>query len=144
MQRSRDRSSSLTDRTTNPTLTSRKEEAISDARSKVSALQRIGTDRWAYHVWSDSQQAWLPSLRADSYAEASRKRAASISSIAAHSLLRADKVSDAEEEELVLRIIAIAYGSVSSGGIGSRVDEILRRLQQPESKELRDGNELYS
>ena len=55
-----------------------------------------------------------------------RKRAASIASIAAHSLLRSDAV---DENELAWRIIEIAYGSDNAGGVGERVDDILRRLE---------------
>ena len=99
------------------------QKAINDARSKVSASHQIETDRWAYNVWSDFQQAWLSSLRSDNYPEARRKRAATISSIAVRSLPYGDAVSESTDGELALRIIAIAYSRATAGRVENRVKE---------------------
>lgn len=102
-----------------------KERAIREARSYVSSLHELTPRRWCYYVWSRTDAAWLPGLKAEKYAEARRKRASSIAALAASSIVRNGEPND---EELAWRIVQLAYSRKNKGSVRKRLGFILRRL----------------
>jgi len=102
-----------------------KERALREASSHVSALQELAPRRWCYYVWSPTEAAWLPGLRAEKYAEARRKRASSVAALAASSIIRH---GEADDEGLTWDILKLAYSRMNKGSARKRLDFILRRL----------------
>ncbi len=103
-----------------------KEEAIEQARARVSELQEISPGRWCYHIWSAEEAAWIPAVRADEYAEARRKRASTIAAMAVD-MLMSDGVAT-KDPDLTWQIIGLAYGTESTGTVQARVNRILEGL----------------
>ena len=65
-----------------------KRAAISEATTRVGPLFEIAKGRWSYHVWSPTDEGWIPALRADGYGEARRKRTSTIAAMATDLLVR--------------------------------------------------------
>ena len=102
------------------------EEAIEEASARVSDLQEISPGRWCYHIWSTEEGAWIPGVRADGHAEASRKRASTIVAMAVDALMNDGKKT--KDTELTWQIIGMAYGPDNTGSLGDRVSRILKEL----------------
>ena len=53
-----------------------KQTAINEATARVGPLVEIDKGRWSYHVWSTTENDWIPALRADGYGEARSRSSA--------------------------------------------------------------------
>lgn len=106
-----------------------KEDAIEEAKARVSELVEVAPGRWCYHVWSDAEDAWIPAMRSDQRDEAQRKQVSTIAALAVSTLVR--NGSMAQDSELTWDIVGLAYGPENTGTVQERVDRILEGLDQP-------------
>ena len=106
-----------------------KEDAIEEAKTRVSDLVEVAPGRWCYHIWSDAEDAWIPAMRSDQHKEAQRKQVSTIAAFAVSTLVR--NGSMAQDSELTWEIVGLAYGPENTGTVQERVDRILEGLDQP-------------
>ena len=105
----------------------KEEWAIREASACVSPLYEITPGRWSYHLWSPLQEAWLPGVRTDTYAEARRKRVSSIAAMAA-ALVSGSR--EANDSQLGWDIVELAYSRNNTGTARERLRFILRNFHK--------------
>lgn len=102
-----------------------KQEAIKQAESQFGPLVEIAPGGWGFSVWSDRLEKWLPPGRAENYEAAENKRAAGITAIAAQMLLDHQDDPEVDPEEIVWRIVELAYNPDNTGSVESRLERTL-------------------